>query len=49
VPASVPPGDYELRVGIYLLATGERLPLLDVNGQVLSDGISLGAVRVQAP
>ncbi len=49
VPASVPPGDYELRVGIYLLATGERLPLLGADGRVVGDGLSLGPVRVTAP
>ena len=46
VPPDVPPGEYELHVGMYLLATGERLPLLDDNGQVLGDGISLDRVVV---
>jgi hypothetical protein len=46
LPADLPPGEYELRVGMYLLSTEERLPLLDSEGKALSDGISLGRVRV---
>jgi 4-amino-4-deoxy-L-arabinose transferase-like glycosyltransferase len=49
VPVGVPPGQYELRVGMYLLATGERLPLLGVDGQVLGDSISLDRVAVTSP
>jgi 4-amino-4-deoxy-L-arabinose transferase-like glycosyltransferase len=32
IPPSTPPGRYELEVGVYLLATGERLPLLGPDG-----------------
>lgn len=49
VPAGVPPGDYELRVGMYLPATGERLPLLGADGRRRGDSISLGTVRVKSP
>ncbi len=49
VPADVPPGEYELRVGIYLLATRERLPLLRADGQVAGDSVSLGRVAVVSP
>ena len=49
VPAGVPAGEYELRVGMYLLATGERLPLLDAEGQVVGDHIPLGPVTVTSP
>ncbi len=49
VPASVPPGEYELRVGMYLLATGKRLSLLGAEGRVLGDSISLGTVWVKNP
>jgi 4-amino-4-deoxy-L-arabinose transferase-like glycosyltransferase len=49
VPDDVPPGEYGLRAGMYLLATGERLPLLGEDGQVLGDSISLGRVRVTLP
>jgi 4-amino-4-deoxy-L-arabinose transferase-like glycosyltransferase len=29
IPPGTPPGQYELRVGVYVLETGERLPLLN--------------------
>jgi hypothetical protein len=46
VPADVPPYEYDLRVGMYLLSTGVRLPLLDADGQVSGDGILLGKIRI---
>jgi hypothetical protein len=49
VPEDVLPGEYELRVGMYLPASGGRLPLLDADGQVLGDSISLGWITVRAP
>jgi len=33
IPAGTPPGRYELRVGAYVLETGERLPLLSAEGE----------------
>ncbi len=48
VPLNILPGEYELRVGFYLLATGERLPLLDADGRVVGDSIPLGVVQVTA-
>jgi hypothetical protein len=42
VPADVPPGEYLLRIGLYELATGQRL-LLE-NGD---DGIQLTNLNVQ--
>lgn len=35
----LPPGRYEIRVGMYLLGTGERLPAMDADGTVLPDGV----------
>ena len=32
--ADVPPGEYQLQVGLYLLATGERLPVFGANSQL---------------
>jgi 4-amino-4-deoxy-L-arabinose transferase-like glycosyltransferase len=32
IPPATPPGQYELEVGVYLLKTGERLPLVDSSG-----------------
>jgi hypothetical protein len=49
VPPQVPPGEYELLVGMYLLTTGERLPLFDAGGQLIGDAIILGTVSVTSP
>ncbi len=39
---ALPPGTYDLHVGMYLLETGERLPAFDVNGTRLpTDAIPL--------
>jgi hypothetical protein len=46
LPDDLPPGEYELLVGMYLLSTGERLPHLGAEGQVLGDSVSLGWVTV---
>jgi len=40
VGLATPPGDYLIEVGIYLLETGERLPVLE-EGRVVSDRILL--------
>lgn len=40
LPPQAPPGAYEIEVGMYLLATGERLPVRDAEGmRVLGDRI----------
>jgi hypothetical protein len=49
VPDGTPPGEYELRAGMYLLSTGERLPLLGPEGQVLGDGITLAPLKIGSP
>jgi hypothetical protein len=46
VDTSVPPGQYQLVAGMYLLSTGERLPVLDAGGQAEGDVIYLGDVTV---
>ena len=44
------PGPHQLEVGMYLLATGERLPVRHpTTGEVLGDRVLLGTVRVVAP
>lgn len=45
--ADAPPGRYQLITGMYDLATGERLPLLDAQGHALADQILLGWIDVQ--
>jgi len=43
VDPATPPGDYELRVGMYWLPTGERLPLAGEGG----DSVLLTTIRVE--
>jgi hypothetical protein len=44
VGSSIPSGEYELVVGMYLLSTSERLPVIDEEGHTVGDLISLGKV-----
>ncbi len=44
ISPDAPPGEYQLEVGMYLVETGERLPVFDGKGQILGDKISLGTV-----
>jgi hypothetical protein len=46
VDESVPPGQYRWVAGMYLLSTGERLPLSDAGGHVEGDLVYLGDVTV---
>jgi hypothetical protein len=45
VPADVPPGRYWVQVGLYSLATGERLPVLEA-GEPVADRLLLAPVTV---
>jgi hypothetical protein len=47
VDASVPAGQYRLVAGMYLFSTGERLPILAEDGQVLGDEVFLTIVEVE--
>jgi 4-amino-4-deoxy-L-arabinose transferase-like glycosyltransferase len=47
IDPATPPGVYRLEVGMYLLATGERLPYTDQEGHVTGDTLILGAVQVR--
>lgn len=49
VDVSVPSGQYGLVAGIYLLSTGERLPVIAEDDQVLGDEVFLTAVDVEEP
>jgi hypothetical protein len=40
------PGDYWLEVGMYLAETGERLAIVDRNGNVVGDKVLLKEVKV---
>jgi hypothetical protein len=49
IGADVPPGDYELSVGMYNTETIERLPVYEASGNVVPEArISLGTIRVVA-
>jgi 4-amino-4-deoxy-L-arabinose transferase-like glycosyltransferase len=41
VPADLPPGEYPLITGVYLLETGERLPWLALDGSSRGDAVPL--------
>jgi hypothetical protein len=49
VPSDLPPGEYKLRAGMYVMATGAHLPVLDEElakgGQ--GDFVELGTLRVR--
>ncbi|MBC7239231.1 MAG: hypothetical protein H5T71_03920, partial [Chloroflexi bacterium] len=42
--AEAPEGDYSIEVGLYDLASGERLPAFSEDGQPLGDHVLLGAL-----
>jgi len=46
LPSDLPPGQYDLIVGVYFWQTGERLPVRDQAGALLGDELRLGTVRV---
>ncbi len=46
VQADAPPGEYQLEVGMYHLATMKRLPVLDDSGAVRDDRILLGTLQL---
>ena len=49
-PSESPPGAYEIEVGMYLLTTGERLPVRDAEGvRVPGDRVPLPPVKIAAP
>ena len=39
--ADLPPGDYRLHVGLYLLATLERLAVVDQRGAAIDDKVEI--------
>ncbi|MBN1812972.1 MAG: glycosyltransferase family 39 protein [Anaerolineae bacterium] len=48
IPAGLPPGEYPLVTGMYLLETGERLPWLALDGSSLGDAVPLLILAVGA-
>jgi hypothetical protein len=49
IPPGIPPGGYRLVAGMYLPATGERLPVLEAQGETGEDSVFLARIRVVAP
>jgi len=45
MPAGLPPGRYQLEAGLYDPATGERLPVLNLQGEVVGSSVVLGTVE----
>ncbi|HID62778.1 MAG TPA: hypothetical protein EYP49_08600 [Anaerolineae bacterium] len=46
ISPDAPPGEYQIEVGMYLVETGERLPVLDEAGQVQDNRVVLGRIQV---
>jgi hypothetical protein len=46
VPPNAPPGEYVLEVGMYVAASGQRLPVLNASGQRVDDRVLLPSVQV---
>jgi hypothetical protein len=42
LPSDSPPGRYQVRVGLYNEADGQRLPVLDATGKAVDDQVLLG-------
>lgn len=47
LPSDLPPGDYELAVGVWVQADGWRLPLLDELGQQKGDRLIIESLQVE--
>jgi hypothetical protein len=49
LPADLPPGEYRLAVGLYDVATGERLPVVTGQGAAPTDRVLVGSVLIAPP
>jgi hypothetical protein len=47
LPGDVPPGTYDLQIALYDAATGERLPVSNLDGQTLGESFSLGDITIK--
>jgi hypothetical protein len=48
LPGELPPGVYRLIVGLYHAETRQRVPLVDRNGAVVGDAVTLGEIAVSS-
>ncbi len=46
LPSDIPPGEYQLELGLYLAPTAERLPVLDDAGHMLDNRVLVGPIDV---
>jgi 4-amino-4-deoxy-L-arabinose transferase-like glycosyltransferase len=49
LPDTLPAGHYELRMGMYRPSDGQRLPVVEADGQALGDSFPLGLLTVTLP
>jgi hypothetical protein len=49
LPADAPAGRYQVEIGLYLLASGERLPVLNADGVPINDRFLLPGLEVRLP
>jgi len=47
IDQTTPPGEYRLEIGMYVLGTGQRLPVVDERTQTADDKAVLGTVAVE--
>ena len=47
VQDGIPPGEYQLEIGVYHQPTWERLPVNDANGEMVADRLLLQPVEVR--
>jgi len=47
IDPDAPPGQYQIEVGMYVLATGERLSVVDENGEITGDRVLLASLEVR--
>jgi hypothetical protein len=47
LPADAPPGSYQVEIGLYLLSTGQRLPVLNTNGVPVDDRLLLSGLELR--
>ena len=46
LPPDAPPGRYQVRVGLYNEADGQRLPVLDAAGEPVDNQVLLGYLEL---
>ncbi len=47
VPADAPPGEYQIEIGLYLLATNERLPVLNADSAPVADRVLVAGLTLR--